>query len=164
MQDDKAAQKSNKENQRNPAHADAPMGRSQGKRRLMSPSACVNFHPFTDTLREWEEGVPVDCGNDWTLEQIDAAVAQGPHQSAMTPESLELIQEDIAYQVRAGYAEIVEWSWLRDNLPAQLKISPLAVVPQANRRGRMILDLSFPVLRQAINKHGRKRHLAGVCQ
>jgi hypothetical protein len=123
----------------------------------MSPSACVNFHPFTETLREWEEGVPVDCGDDWTLEHIDAAVAQGPHQSAMTPESLELIQEDIAYQVRAGYAEVVEWSWLRENLPAQLNISPLAVVPQANRRGRMILDLSFPVLRQTQKKPGQKR-------
>jgi hypothetical protein len=122
----------------------------------MSPAACVNFHPFTETLRDWEEGVPVECGEDWTLEEIEAAVAQGPHQSAQTPEALELIQEDIAYQVRAGYAEIVEWSWLKENLPAQLKISPLAVVPQANRRGRMILDLSFPVLRKSQTR-GRKR-------
>jgi hypothetical protein len=45
--------------------------------------------------------------------------------------------------------------WLKINRPNQLKISPLAVVPQANRRGRMILDLHFPVLRQA-NEHGRK--------
>jgi CCR4-NOT transcriptional regulation complex NOT5 subunit len=161
LRDDKAAQKSNKENHHNPAHADAPMGRSQGKQRLMSPAAaCVNFHPFTETLREWEEGVPVDCGEDWTLAQIEAAIAQGPHQSAMTPESLELIQEDIAYQVRAGYAEVVEWAWLKDNLPAQLKISPLAVVPQANRRGRMILDLSFPVLRKDKQSRGRKRKRA----
>jgi hypothetical protein len=37
---------------------------AQGKQsnRLMSPTACVNFHPFTETLRQWEEGVLVDCG------------------------------------------------------------------------------------------------------
>jgi hypothetical protein len=139
---DRAAQTSTKENHCNPAHTDAPMGRSQGKQRLMSPVACVNFHPFTKTLRNWEEGVPGDCGEDWTLEQIKAAIAQGPHQSAMTPKSLKLITEDITYQVRAGYAKIVEWAWLRDNLPAQLKISPLAVVPQANHHGHMILNLS----------------------
>jgi hypothetical protein len=154
MQGDAAQQ--TQSSQRTRAHAEAPMGRSQGKTRLMSPSACVNFHPFTETLREWEEGVPVDCGEDWTLEQIEAAISQGPHQSALTPESLELIEEDVAYQVRAGYAEVVDWEWLKENPPAKLKISPLAVVPQANRRGRMILDLSFPVLRQD-RKRGRKK-------
>jgi hypothetical protein len=55
------------------------MSVAQGKKkRFMSPAACVNFHPFTDTLRKWEEGVPVDCGDDWTHEQIEAAIQQGP--------------------------------------------------------------------------------------
>jgi hypothetical protein len=51
----------------------APMVQAQGKR-LMSPSACVNFHPFVETLRKWETGVPVDCGKPWTWETIEAAV------------------------------------------------------------------------------------------
>jgi hypothetical protein len=42
-----------------------PMAQAQGKK-LMSPSACVNFHPFAETLKEWEDGVPVDCGKPWT--------------------------------------------------------------------------------------------------
>jgi hypothetical protein len=33
------------------------------------------------------------------------------------------------------------------NVPSSLKISPMAVVPQKDRRGRIILDLSFPVYR-----------------
>jgi hypothetical protein len=138
-------------------HANAPMATSKGKtRRLMSPSACVNFHPFTETLRQWEEGVPVDCGENWTLDQILAAIQQGPHKSALTPEAITLIEEDVAYQVQAGYAQVVDWEELQRNLPPKLKVSPLAVVPQANRRGRMILDLAFPVLRQEKGK-GRKR-------
>ena len=131
---------------------------NQGKtKRLMSRSACMNFHPFTETLRKWEDGVPVDCGIDWTQEQIEATIQQGPHTSALTPESIALIEEDVVYQVQAGYAEIVEWEWLKRNQPSNLKVSPLAVVPQKNRRGRMILDLSFPVLRQPKGK-GRKQH------
>jgi hypothetical protein len=149
MDKDAQLEEKRKTQQKAAIHRDAPMGGSQGKKRLMSPATCVNFHPFMETLRDWEEGVAVECGEDWTLEEIEAAVAQGPHQSAQTPEALELIQEDIAYQVRTGYAEILEWSWLKENLPAQLKISPLAVVPQANRRGQIILDLSFPVLRKS---------------
>jgi hypothetical protein len=137
-------------------HETAPMHVAQGKKRLMSPSACVNFHPFTETLQKWEEGVPVDCGEDWTVEQIEAAIQQGPHKSALNSEAIALIEEDVAYQVRAGYAQVVDWATLRKRLPPQLKVSPLAVVPQLNRRGRMILDLSFPVLRQSGGK-GRKR-------
>jgi hypothetical protein len=123
----------------------------------MSPSACVNFHPFSETLRQWEEGVPVDCGEHWTREQIEAAIEQGPHTSALTPEAVSLIEEDVAYQVRAGYAEVVLWDSLKAKMPPQLKVSPLAVVPQQNRRGRMILDLSFPVLRQARGKKRKRR-------
>jgi hypothetical protein len=99
----------------------------------------------------------VDCGKDWTLEQIKAAITQGPYQLAMMPESLKLIQEDTTYQVRACYAEVVEWTWLKENLPAQLKISPLTVVPQANQFDHMILDLSFLVLQQEKHKHGKKQ-------
>jgi hypothetical protein len=122
----------------------APMVQAQGKK-LMAPTACVNFHPFAKMLKEWETGVPVDCGKNWTWETIEAAVEKGTHKSATTPESIELIAEDVAYQVKSGYAEIISWEDLSRLRPANLKVSPLAVVPQRNRRGRMILDLSFAV-------------------
>jgi hypothetical protein len=37
------------------------------------------------------------------------------------------------------------WDDIKHDLPKKLKISPVAVVPQPNRPGRIILDLSFPV-------------------
>jgi hypothetical protein len=88
-----------------------PMAQAQGKK-LMSPSAWVNFHPFAGTLREWEDGVPVDCGKPWTWEAITAAVEKGAHKSATSDESIALIAEDVAYQVAAGYAQIVTWEEL----------------------------------------------------
>jgi hypothetical protein len=82
-------------------------------------------------------------------------VEKGAHKSATTAESIELIAEDVEYQVKAGYAQIITWTDLCRLRPTNLKVSPLAVVPQRNRRGRMILDLSFAVRRG--RNRGRKR-------
>ena len=129
------------------------MVQAQGKC-LMAPTAFVDFHPFTETLREWETGVPVDCGAPWDWATIEAAVDKGAHSSATTDESLALIEEDVAYQVKAGYARIISWEDLQRLRPRNLKVSPLAVVPQRNRRGRMILDLAFAVRRGRKSKRG----------
>jgi hypothetical protein len=87
------------------------MVQAQGKK-LMSPSACVNFHPFAAMLKQWETGVPVDCGAPWSWETIKAAVEKGAHKSATTNESIALISEDVDYQVKLGYAQIISWAEL----------------------------------------------------
>jgi hypothetical protein len=114
------------------------------------------FHPFAETLQEWEVGLRVDCGSPWEWATIEAAVEKGAHKSATSEKSIALIQEDVAYQVKAGYAQIITWDELQQLRPKNLKVSPIAVVPQQNRRGRMILDLSFAVRRGKKNR-GRKR-------
>ena len=73
---------------------------------------------------------------------IKEAVLWRPHQSAATKEAVELFNEDSAYQVKAGFSRIVNWDNIKHELPAQLKVSPAAVVPQTKRRDRIILDLS----------------------
>ena len=103
---------------------------ARGKR-LMSPASCVEFHPFTGTLQEWEAGVPVDCGDDWAWETVVAAVDKGPHKSVTSTESIALVAEDVAYQVQAGYAEVISWEELKKSRPRNLKISPLPSSPNA---------------------------------
>jgi hypothetical protein len=76
-------------------------------------------------------------------------VLRGPHSSAMTPEARALVLEDVLYQVQAGFSEIITWASIEANPPANLKVSPLAVIPQTDRRGRLILDLSFGVRRSS---------------
>jgi hypothetical protein len=132
------------------------MVQAQGKR-LMAPSVCVNVHPFLDTLREWETGFPVDCGPAWDWGAVEAVVAKGVHKSATSQESITLIEEDVAYKVKAGYAQIISWEELQRVRPTNLKVSPLAVVPQQNRQGRMILDLSYTVRRGQRRSRKRKR-------
>jgi hypothetical protein len=130
------------------------LGRGKKKRRtgpnknrsLMRPRAWVAEHyPFGATLKEWESGVPVNCGLGWNWEAILEVVQRGPHVSATTSEARGLVLEDVMYQVAVGFSEIVRWDDIKADLPSNLKVSPLAVMPQTDRRGRLILDLSFGV-------------------
>jgi hypothetical protein len=100
---------------------DTPTGRAAGKSgSLLMPSPiAVLSYPFGSQLKEWEKGVEVDCGEDWTVEQIELAIPQGPHRSALTEEAIELFAEDLAYQVKAGFSEIVLASNLMADPPDQ---------------------------------------------
>jgi len=85
-----------------------------------------------------------DCGPDWSWDVIEAAIARGPHPTAATLDPIALFKEDIAYQVKAGFCKVMLLEDLQRLRPHNLKISPVAVVPQSGRRGWIILDLSFP--------------------
>lgn len=106
------------------------------------------------------EGCPTNCGPDWTEEVIQAARKAGPHVSACTPENVELIWDDIGYQEEAGFVRVIPESQLfpeGEPPPKRLKISRAAVVPQVNRRGRIILNLSAEVDLGVRRATGRRR-------
>jgi len=46
-------------------------------------------------------------------------------------------------KVAQGYARIVLWDKIKNNLPKKLKISPIAAMPHKSRLFHTILDLSF---------------------
>jgi hypothetical protein len=98
----------------------------------MQPQPLAGIHPFLSTLQEWECGIPVDCGPDWDWGIIEAAVARGPHPTARTPDLMALIQEDIEYQIKAGLCRVLLWDDIIKMRPTNLKIFPVAVVPQVN--------------------------------
>jgi hypothetical protein len=102
---------------------------------LMQPQPLAEVHPFTPTLWKWQQGIPVDCGLDWDWSVIKAAVERGPHPTAQTPESIALFVEDIEYQIKASFCSVFPWEELKRRLPANLKISPMAVVPQVGGQG-----------------------------
>jgi hypothetical protein len=91
--------------------------------------------------------VAVDCGTEWSRESIDLAVQRGPHPTTRAPDAVALVHEDIEYQVKASFTEVVFWDEIFNDLPAHFKVALVAVIPQTGRRGRIILDLSFPVRR-----------------
>ena len=59
---------------------------------------------------------------------------------------MNLIWEDVTYQKDAGFVRIIPLADLRrQGFPSNTKVSRLVVVPQVNRRGRLILNLSAPI-------------------
>lgn len=76
---------------------------------------------------------------------------------------------DIKYQVADSFTWVVEWDNVKRNIPTNLKILPFAVVPQQNRRDRIILDPSFPVSLggtiDCVSGHQRDNnaHVSPVC-
>ena len=121
--------------------------RPQRIRGLVFPRWRAEAHPAAPLLRQYaSRGCPVDVGRDWTLEELEAAVARGPHQSSREDDAIAQIQVEARQKERDGFAKIYLWEELKKNLPKKLKLSPLAMIPHKSRKYRAILDLSFQLL------------------
>ena len=140
-----------------------PVTGTYRRKSLMQPqelAARVLPREEYERLSIWTtEGCPTDCGPPWEAEVIQAARETGPHTSACTPENVELIWDDIQYQAEAGFVRIVSESKLfgGEKIPEELKMSRVAVIPQDNRRGRIILNLSSQVDLGRRRATGRRR-------
>jgi hypothetical protein len=97
----------------------------------------MRFHPFVATLEQWASGVSALCGEPWSEAANGAAIERGPHTSALTPKARDLIDKEMKYQIQAGFSEMVLWRTIQHAYPLNLKVSPLAVIPQVGRRGRL---------------------------
>jgi hypothetical protein len=108
-------------------------------------------------------GVSVDCGDPWSRQAIEESIKRGNHVSATTKEAIDLIKTDVDYQIKAGFTKLIPWETIKDDPPENLKISPVAVIFYKERRGRIIMDLSFPVklgnkiIQQSVNETTRQQ-------
>lgn len=94
--------------------------------------------PFLDYLRRC--GAPAKISTaPWSLALRDEAIARGPHQSALLHQ--DFLEDEMADMTAKGQWMLLPYDLLR-HLP-QLRISPIGVVPQHDRRPRTIVDLSF---------------------
>ena len=110
----------------------------------MHPRKYALQHDAADLLLDYaKNGCPVDAGEDWTIEQINDALERGPHKSAYLDGASAFLRRETTEKIKNGYARVVKWSDIKDNVPANLKISPVAMVPHKSKDFRCILDLSF---------------------
>jgi hypothetical protein len=87
-------------------------------------------------------GVPAPSTSPpWSAAQKSAAYQRGPHISAAKLYS-DFLLEDMFQMVQEGYWTVLPFSTVA-HLTA-LKLSPAGVVPQRERRPRLILDYSYP--------------------
>ena len=91
-----------------------------------------------DYLRQ--HGAPVRTSTlPWTTDQCDDAIHRGAHQSSHGER--EFVASEMLEFCEQGYWLVAPYSAVRD-LPG-LRISPLGVVPQRDRRPRLIVDYTF---------------------
>ena len=113
---------------------------------LMWPTSHALEHPAAPLLQSYAtQGCPVDCGPDWSTDQIIAALSYGAHPSAKIPAALKCLLEETKGKVDKGFARITTWKELKKNIPPKFKLSPAAMIPHKSREFRCILDLSFHI-------------------
>lgn len=94
-------------------------------------------------LRARGAGVPLRT-LPWPRERIAQAAARGSHQSAK--DDAEFVCEELAEFCAQGFWTVLPLS-VAITLP-HLRLSPLGVVPQRNRRPRLIVDYTFSEVNQ----------------
>ena len=113
----------------------------RGPSNLQDEIAARTGHPageYLDRLRPI--GAPVlQKTRPWNREAISIALARGSHKSALS--HLEFLRDEMADMIEQGYWVILPYSNVL-HLP-HLRLSPLGVVPQRDRRPRIIVDYTF---------------------
>ena len=130
---------------------------------LMWPRGHSLEHAAAKLLEEYSiHGCPVDCGEKWSIEQIEAALLRGSHPSAKVKAAILEMRKEAKEKEAGGYAKVVRYGDIKDDIPPQLKISPVAAIPHKSRLFRFILDLSFELIINgqkfpSVNKSTRKQ-------
>ena len=110
----------------------------------MWPRGLAKSHDAAPLLDDYSmNGCPVDCGDNWTHEHIMAALQRGPHISANIKQAKECLLLETEQKVKEGFAKTIRWGDIKNDIPPNLKISPIAMIPHKSRKFRAILDLSF---------------------
>jgi hypothetical protein len=61
----------------------------------------------------------------------------------MSDDAIAHFKAEVEKKVKMGLAKLVAWDSIKDNPPAELKISPIPAIPHKSKQFRSILDLSF---------------------
>jgi hypothetical protein len=80
----------------------------------MCPSGLATLHPAPKTLLEYAtKGCPAKTGRHWTLEEMEAIIANGPHVSALQPDAMAQLQTEVAEKENKGAVRVVLWEDLK---------------------------------------------------
>ena len=116
----------------------------RGPSSLMDP--CLLPHPaaaLLDHLRNYGASVGPTT-TSWSLHELDEALKRGPHQSTLGKEMF--VRDEFADMVEAGHWLVLPYALVK-YLPS-LRLSPTGVVPQKERRDRIIVDYTYSGVNQ----------------
>jgi len=94
----------------------------------MRPDPSIEYHPAFPTLLQYAtEGCPVDCGEPWSKEHLEAAIEWGPHVSAKLREAATCLREEALKKVQQGFGEVFRWEDIKGKPHPNLKKKKLSV-------------------------------------
>ena len=104
----------------------------------MYPGRIAQAHPAGDLLKQYgTHGCPVDIVEDWTIEELDEAVAYGAHPTAKEETAATALRQEALEKVEQGFVKLVKWTDLRQHIingkQTHVKISPIAAIPHKSR-------------------------------
>ena len=100
-------------------------------------------HPAEDLLPAYvEEGIPAHTGIPWLLQALETAISKGSHASYCTPEMTVFIRGKMQRRIKDGFIILLLVEDAIRLFGEKPKLSRIAVLPQAHRRPRLILNLS----------------------
>ena len=109
-----------------------PPGQKQGPenhRGGMCHYGLALHHPASATLWQYATGGrPTLTGQTWTRKMIEAAIKRGSRVSALDPAVTAQFQEEAKEKQACGQCRLISCDAIKNNLPAQLKVSPIAVI------------------------------------
>ena len=68
------------------------------------------------------------------LKEIAETVQRGPHVSAMVPEAMHQLQEEVAAKAQKGQYKVVAWESIKAKPPKEMKVSPIAMITHKSRQ------------------------------
>ena len=107
----------------------------------------VRHHPSYHLLLQLQrEGAPAVLSTQpWSQRILDARIQRGSHQSCL--QFLEFLREELLDFTQKGFWLVLPYRMVQQLQKLGhllgLRVSPMGVVPQRNRRPRLIVDLSF---------------------
>ena len=115
---------------------------------LMYPHKHVLEHPVAPLLQTWETtGCPVNCGTNWSTDEIMAAIQCRVHPSAhVPPEAAAACCNKALACVVDGCCHIVDWETIQHNHSKNIKVSPITPIPHKSRAYR--IPIEPPIFRQ----------------
>jgi len=130
-----------------------PVKQTIGKSDLMRPNPPYGVSHNAIPLLEGyaNDGCPVQCGPPWSRDTVELLLKRGPHRSALKRKAIIQLRAETEEKINNGYARVVKWEDIKNDMPVNLKISPVAMIPHASKPYRCILDLSF-----SLTAHGRQ--------
>jgi len=97
--------------------------------------------PFRDEV----SGCPANADHNWSLQEIKVTVTQGPHALALEQDAKEQLQCEVDEKVCTRQAKAMFWDDIHANLPPELKILPIAMIPHKSCKNQATLNMSFGI-------------------